>query len=123
MLPNQPSPLNHFAQKAVRAMRVSNSDLKRSCWKDPHKHWTRSELERRKAEYYKREFGFDYYGGYDHDVYNRAAGVATGLRNRGACDYFLQTIDVRVYKMAIRAGIPKLQRGDLLSVPLRSGVT
>ena len=90
----QPPPLSRHPWKTARAIRMSDDELIRLCWKDPHKQWTRSELVRRKAEFYRREYGFDYYGSYNHDVNNRAARVANGLRNRGARDYFLQTIDV-----------------------------
>ena len=80
--------------RAARGVCLPNSELVRLCWRDPFKQWTRSELERRKAEYYQLMFGFDYYANYEHDINNRAARVANGLRNRGHCDYFLQTIDV-----------------------------
>ena len=86
--------INHSSRGPGWARTLSKAELVRLCWEDPHKQSTRSELVRRKAEFYKREFGFDFYGSYDHDINNRAANVANGLRSRGARDYFIQTIDV-----------------------------
>ena len=75
----RPSPLYRASTRSLKAMNLSNDGLVQLCWIDPYRQWTRSELERRKAEYYLREFGFDFQEIYDHDVNNRAARVANGF--------------------------------------------